>query len=463
MLEALRDHWPEYLIEAVALGVFMISACLFAVLLEHPGSPVHLSLAGATLFRRALMGLAMGLTAIGIIVSPWGQRSGAHMNPSVTLAFFALGKVKPWDAALYVLFQFAGGVAGVLAAKLLIGPPLGDSAIDYIVTVPGPAGAGVAFLAELAISMALMLTILLVSNSRRLSRFTPLFSGAMVAAFITVEAPLSGMSMNPARTLPGSAFHAKRNGRRCGSISPRPWRACCWQPRLTGRAAESKPFTAQSFTTTTANAAFSIAAMENSMPNNHYDVLIIGTGAGGATLASKLAPTGKKILLLERGDYVPREKDNWSSAAVNLQGKYNTKEVWKDKDGKDLHPHTNYNVGGNTKFYGAALFRLRKEDFGEIQHHGGVSPAWPLTYDSLEPYYAQAENQYHVHGERGEDPTGTARERPVSASSWCEPRATFCSNCGRRFYAAGAKTVSYAARASCWMRRRRIAANASRL
>jgi choline dehydrogenase-like flavoprotein len=111
------------------------------------------------------------------------------------------------------------------------------------------------------------------------------------------------------------------------------------------------------------------------MPNNHYDLVIIGTGAGGGTLASKLAPTRKKILLIERGDYVPREKDNWNSEAVNLQAKYNTKEVWKDRDGKDFHPHTNYYVGGNTKFFGAALFRLRKEDFGELRHHGGISPA----------------------------------------------------------------------------------------
>ena len=139
--------------------------------------------------------------------------------------------------------------------------------------------------------------------------------------------------------------------------------------------------------------------------NNHYDVIIIGTGAGGGTLASKLAPTGKRILLLERGDYVPREKDNWSAVAVNQLGKYQAKEIWKDRDGQDLHPHTNYNVGGNTKFYGAALFRLRREDFQELRHHGGVSPAWPITYDELEPYYTQAENQYHVHGNRGEDPT----------------------------------------------------------
>ena len=145
--------------------------------------------------------------------------------------------------------------------------------------------------------------------------------------------------------------------------------------------------------------------------NNHYDVIIIGTGAGGGTLASKLAPTGKKVLLLERGDYVPREKDNWSTRAVNLEGKYQTKEVWRDRDGKELHPHTNYYVGGNTKFYGAALFRLRREDFGEIRHYGGISPSWPISYDELEPYYTKAEHMYHVHGQRGEDPT----EPPASA------------------------------------------------
>ena len=137
----------------------------------------------------------------------------------------------------------------------------------------------------------------------------------------------------------------------------------------------------------------------------HYDVIIIGTGAGGGTLAYHLAPSGKRILLLERGDYVRREKDNWSSRAVNVEAKYNTKEVWQDKDGKPLHPHTNYYVGGNTKFYGAALFRLREEDFGEIRHHGGVSPAWPISYDEIEPYYTKAEYLYQVHGERGVDPT----------------------------------------------------------
>ncbi len=138
---------------------------------------------------------------------------------------------------------------------------------------------------------------------------------------------------------------------------------------------------------------------------NHYDVIIIGTGAGGGTLAYKLAPSGKRILLLERGDYVPREKDNWNPREVNAEGKYQTKEVWRDRDGKELHPHTNYYVGGNTKFFGAALFRLRREDFGEIRHYGGVSPAWPLSYEDLEPYYTRAEQLYQVHGQRGEDPT----------------------------------------------------------
>src|SRR5438876_4825526 len=146
--------------------------------------------------------------------------------------------------------------------------------------------------------------------------------------------------------------------------------------------------------------------------NKHYDVIIIGTGAGGGTLVHTLASTGKSILSLERGDYVPREKANWDSRAVNVQGKYQTKEEWRDKDGKPLHPHTNYYVGGNTKFYGAALFRLRTEDFGEIKHFGGISPAWPISYDELEPYYLEAERLYHVHGQRGEDPTEPAASGP---------------------------------------------------
>lgn len=143
----------------------------------------------------------------------------------------------------------------------------------------------------------------------------------------------------------------------------------------------------------------------------HYDVIIIGSGAGGGTLAYKLAPTGKRILLLERGDYLPREQDNWSPRAVHLEEKYHAHEEWEDKDGKTFRPGTGYWVGGNTKVYGAALVRLRKEDFGEVVHHGGVSPSWPIGYEDLEPYYVEAEHLYHVHGNRGEDKT----EGPASA------------------------------------------------
>jgi choline dehydrogenase-like flavoprotein len=144
----------------------------------------------------------------------------------------------------------------------------------------------------------------------------------------------------------------------------------------------------------------------------HYDIAIVGTGAGGGTLLHALAWRGKRILVLERGDYVPREKANWSTRAVNLEGRYQTKEVWRDRDGQPLHPHTNYYVGGNTKFYGAALFRLRREDFGEVKHWGGVSPAWPIGYEELEAYYTAAERLYHVHGERGVDPTDPPASAP---------------------------------------------------
>jgi choline dehydrogenase-like flavoprotein len=150
-----------------------------------------------------------------------------------------------------------------------------------------------------------------------------------------------------------------------------------------------------------------------------YDVIIIGSGAGGGTLAWALAPTGKRVLLLERGDFVRRETENWSTRAVNVEGRYQTKEEWRDGDGKPLHPHTNYNVGGNTKFYGAALFRLRREDFGEIRHWGGVSPGWPIGYDELEPYYGRAEALYQVHGEHGVDPTG-----PPSSTAYPHPKVS---------------------------------------
>src|SRR5438034_11252267 len=147
--------------------------------------------------------------------------------------------------------------------------------------------------------------------------------------------------------------------------------------------------------------------------DTHYDVIIIGTGAGGGTLAWALAPTGKRILLLERGDYVRRELENWSTKAVVLEGRYNNADSWLDKQGHAFQAGTHYFVGGNTKFYGAALLRMRETDFGAVRHHGGTSPAWPITYAELEPYYTHAEHLYHVHGERGADPT----EPPASAPS----------------------------------------------
>ncbi len=136
-----------------------------------------------------------------------------------------------------------------------------------------------------------------------------------------------------------------------------------------------------------------------------YDVVIIGTGAGGGTLARRLAPSGKKILLLERGDWLPREAQNWLAKDVFVDNRYVSPDTWYDAQGKPFQPQIHYFVGGATKLYGAALYRLRKEDFGELQHHDGISPAWPISYDELEPYYTQAEELYRVHGARGEDPT----------------------------------------------------------
>ena len=136
----------------------------------------------------------------------------------------------------------------------------------------------------------------------------------------------------------------------------------------------------------------------------HYDVIVVGSGAGGATLAQRLAPTGKSILILERGEHLPREADNWDPKAVFIENKYRTREVWYDHRNKPFHPNTHYWVGGNTSFYGAALMRLREGDFHETQHKGGVSPAWPIDYQDLKPFYDEAEVLWKVHGERGLDP-----------------------------------------------------------
>jgi choline dehydrogenase-like flavoprotein len=146
--------------------------------------------------------------------------------------------------------------------------------------------------------------------------------------------------------------------------------------------------------------------------SDRYDIIIIGTGAGGGTIAQCLAPTGKRILILERGDFLPREKANWSALEVYQKERYHTKEQWYDKDGKTFHPQTGYWVGGNTKVYGAALLRLRERDFDRVVHKGGISPAWELKYQDFEPYYTQAEKLYDVRAVAGEDPTEPPHSEP---------------------------------------------------
>jgi aquaporin Z len=168
-IDVLKQHWPEYLMEAFGLGLFMASACSFAVLLEHPASPVHQALPDV-LTRRVLMGTAMGLTAILNIYSPWGKRSGAHLNPSTTLAFLRLGKVRPLDAMFYTIAQFAGGIIGTLLAAGLVPSFVGHPTVNYAATVPGSSGIAIAFVAEVVISFVLMSVVLRVSNASRLSR-----------------------------------------------------------------------------------------------------------------------------------------------------------------------------------------------------------------------------------------------------------------------------------------------------
>jgi aquaporin Z len=201
---ALSQHWPEYMMEAWGLGTFMVSAGLFVTLFEYPASPVHQAIPDPVV-RRVLIGLAMGLTAIAIIYSPWGKRSGAHLNPAVTLTFYSLGKVAFWDAVFYVLAHFIGGALGVLLVAALLKDAFTAAPVSYAATVPGPGGASVALGAEFAISMGMMLMVLFATNSERLARYTGWFAGALVALCIGIEAPLSGMSMNPARTFASAA------------------------------------------------------------------------------------------------------------------------------------------------------------------------------------------------------------------------------------------------------------------
>jgi aquaporin Z len=240
MFMALRAHWPEYLMEAAELGMFMISACVFATIVGHPASPLAEALPHPTI-RRLLMGIAMGLTAVGIIYSPWGQRSGGHLNPAATLTFLRLGKVRPWDALFYIGAQFLGGIAGVLVATMFLREAVAHPAVNYVTTKPGEAGLVVAFVAEFGISFILISMVLRISNTAQLARYTPLFAGALVATYITLEGPISGMSMNPARTFGAAAaaqlwtsfvmdlFHSAPVGdaRGCGGLPMAEGRPCC--------------------------------------------------------------------------------------------------------------------------------------------------------------------------------------------------------------------------------------------
>jgi len=162
------------------------------------------------------------------------------------------------------------------------------------------------------------------------------------------------------------------------------------------------------------------------MVDSHYDIIIIGSGPGGGSVAHRLAPTGKRILMLERGEYLPRSRANWDAKTVFVDGTYQAPDTWYGKNGESFHPGLHYWVGGNSKVYGSALFRLRERDFGALQHTDGVSPAWPLGYDVFEPFYGQAEALFHAHGRRGEDPnepwSSTPYAYPPSATSHASRR-----------------------------------------
>jgi aquaporin Z len=204
-LDCLRFHWPEYLMEAAEVAIYLLFTCIFASLVLYPASPVR-HLVESAAGRRALMGLAVGATVVAIVMSPWGKQSGGHFNPALTVAFYRLGKMRLPDAVIYVVAQFSGATAGVCIAKYLLWGLVGRNVIRYAVTVPGARGSAVAFVGELAISFVLMSTILVASNRENLARYTPYLVGFLYAIFISLEAPLSGMSMNPARSF-GPALH----------------------------------------------------------------------------------------------------------------------------------------------------------------------------------------------------------------------------------------------------------------
>jgi aquaporin Z len=204
-MRRLAAHWPEYAIEATCLALFMVSAAGMSTLLRHPSSPIA-GWSSAPLIQRIPMGLAMALTNAALIYSPLGARSGAHMNPAVTLTFLRLQKIAPVDAAAYVVAQFVGGLAGIAVATWVLAGLPAHPAVNYAATIPGSAGSTVAFAAEVTISFLLMWVVLGMSNTPQLARFTGCGASVLVATYIIVESPVSGMSMNPARSLGSNVF-----------------------------------------------------------------------------------------------------------------------------------------------------------------------------------------------------------------------------------------------------------------
>jgi aquaporin Z len=200
MITALQKHWPEYLMEAWGLGMFMIAAGVVGTILFYPSSPIHQSIPDP-LMQRVWMGLCMGLTAMAIMYSPWGKQSGAHINPAVTLTFYRLGKVHNWDMFFYILFQFIGGLLGVVLVALFLKQPFTHSPVEYIVTIPGVMGVLPAFIAEFIIAAIMMGMVLYTSNQPKWAPLTPFFAGCLIVAYVIVESPLSGFGMNPARTV----------------------------------------------------------------------------------------------------------------------------------------------------------------------------------------------------------------------------------------------------------------------
>ena len=202
---AFSENWRLYLYEAAELAIFMISACVFTVILFHPGYPA-LRMIPSAIVRRIVMGIGMGLTAVLIIHSPMGKSSGAHFNPAITLTYLRLRKIAVWDALFYVLFQFAGGVFGVGVSSLLMGQRLADPGVDFAVTVPGKYGAAAAFVAELFMAALLMGVVLWTSNRPRFAYYTGYCVGVLIAFYILFFAPVSGFSINPARTVGSAVF-----------------------------------------------------------------------------------------------------------------------------------------------------------------------------------------------------------------------------------------------------------------